>query len=105
MERFGLRLRVFLFFALLAAGAVVLAAGAMALGWSRADPPLPAGPFVTAFIAFALVNSALLVGVWLLFDENVAKPINRLSADLRLRVQSDIEGAVDTEAGLVDTFC
>lgn len=91
--RLSLRLRIFLFFCLLAAGAVALAGAALWFGWSRAGGTLPTAPFLTAFIAFALLNTALLVGVWLLFDENFAKPIEMLSANLRLRAHS----GVDTE--------
>ena len=46
----SLRLRIFLFFCLLAVGGMGLAAGALAFGWSRADTAVPAGPFVTAFV-------------------------------------------------------
>ncbi|MCV3271888.1 3'-5' exonuclease [Roseobacter sinensis] len=94
----SLRLRIFLFFCLLAAGSAALAAGALAFGWSRGDAGLPTGPFLTAFIAFTFLNTGLALGVWLLFDENVAKPITRLSADLRLRAHSGVACDVDTEA-------
>ncbi len=94
--RLSLRLRIFLFFCLLAVGGAALAGGALAFGWSRAEDALPAAPFVTAFIVFAFLNTGLALGVWLLFDENVAKPINKLSADLRLRAHSGIESPVDT---------
>ncbi|MEL6550279.1 MAG: 3'-5' exonuclease [Pseudomonadota bacterium] len=87
-ERLGLRIRVFLLFALLAGGAAALAAGALAFGWSRAGPEAASDPFVTAFLLFAFLNTGLIVGIWLLFDENVAKPINKLSAKLRLRALS-----------------
>ena len=94
--RLSLRLRIFLFFCLLAVGGAALAGGALAFGWSRAEEALPVAPFVTAFILFAFLNTGLALGVWLLFDENVAKPINKLSADLRLRAHSGIESPVDT---------
>lgn len=97
MARLSLRLRIFLFFCLLAFGALVIAAGALALGWSRAEPAVPLAPFVTAFVVFALVNSGLLLAVWLLFDENVAKPINRLSANLRMRAHADVADKLDPE--------
>ncbi|MEO1025480.1 MAG: 3'-5' exonuclease [Pseudomonadota bacterium] len=97
MTRLSLRLRVFLFFGLLAIGALVIVAGAMALGWSRAEPALPLAPFVTAFVAFALVNTGLLLGVWLLFDENVAKPINRLSAKLRMHAHAGVEDQLSAD--------
>ncbi|WP_300062650.1 PolC-type DNA polymerase III [uncultured Roseobacter sp.] len=94
----SLRLRVFLFFCLVAFASVALAAGALAFGWSRGPADLPAGPFITAFIAFAFLNTGFALGIWLLFDENMAKPITRLSADLRLRAHSGVECEVDTQA-------
>lgn len=98
LTRLGLRIRIFLFFCLLAAGGAALAAGALWLSWSRADDALPTTPFVTAFITFAFVNTGLALGVWLLFDEHVAKPINRLSADLRLRAHSGVDSELDADA-------
>ena len=96
--RLSLRFRIFLFFCLLAVGGAGLAAGALMFGWSRAEQPLPAAPFVTAFVMFAFLNTGLAVAVWLLFDENVAKPINQLSATLRLRAHSGVDGDLDAEA-------
>ena len=95
--RLSLRLRVFLFFCLLAAGAAVAAAAGLAFGWSRASDPLPTAPFITAFLIFAFLNTGLVLGIWLLFDENVAKPINKLSANLRLRAHSGIDSPVGTD--------
>ena len=94
----SLRLRVFLFFCLVAFASVALAAGALAFGWSRGPADLPAGPFITAFVAFTFLNTGFALGIWLLFDENMAKPITRLSADLRLCAHSDVDSAVDTQA-------
>ena len=97
VSRLSLRLRVFLFFALLALGGMALAAGALWFGWSRGTPPGPAQPFVTAGIVFAFLNAGLVVAVWLLFDENVAKPIERLAANLRLRAHSGVDAPLETE--------
>ncbi|WP_300016491.1 PolC-type DNA polymerase III [uncultured Roseobacter sp.] len=94
----SLRFRVFLFFCLVAFVSAALAAGALAFGWSRGEAGLPAAPFLTAFIAFTFLNTGFALGIWLLFDENMAKPITRLSADLRLRAHSGVDCAVDTEA-------
>lgn len=99
LTQLSLRLRIFLFFCFLAVAGAALAGGALYFGWTRAEPGLPAGPFVTAFVMFAFLNAALVVGIWLLFDENVAKPIERLATDLRLRAHSGIDKAVETEAG------
>jgi DNA polymerase-3 subunit epsilon len=98
LTRLSLRLRIFLFFCLLAAGAAVLAAAALWFGWSRAADSLAAGPFLTAFLVFAFLNTGLALGVWLLFDENVAKPINALATGLRLRAHSGVDTDVDLKA-------
>ncbi|SFR97070.1 3'-5' exonuclease [Yoonia litorea] len=92
--RLSLRFRIFLFFCLMAFGGAVLAGGAIYYGWTRADG-LPANPFIIAFAIFAFLNTGLAVGVWMLFDENVAKPINKLAADLRLRAHSGIDTQLD----------
>ncbi|MBY5935673.1 3'-5' exonuclease [Tateyamaria omphalii] len=97
LTRLSLRLRIFLFFCLLAAGGAALAAGALYFGWARGDGALPGGPFVTAFVLFAFLNTGLAAVVWLLFDENVAKPINALAAELRLRAHSGVDREVDAE--------
>lgn len=97
LTRLSLRIRIFLFFCFLAAGGAALAGAALAFGWSRAEGNLPQTPFVTAFVAFAFLNTGLALGVWLLFDEHVAKPINKLSADLRLRAHSAVDVTLDAE--------
>ena len=94
--RLSLRLRIFLFFCLMAVGSAVLLAGTLAFSWSRLEQGADVGPFVMVFILFAFLNSGLALGVWLLFDENVAKPINKLSADLRLRAHSGINEPLNT---------
>ncbi|MEL7097456.1 MAG: 3'-5' exonuclease [Pseudomonadota bacterium] len=86
----GLRLRIFLFFAFLALGGTALAGLGLWLGWSRAEGVVPTGPFVQALVLFAFLNTGLVLGIWLLFDENVAKPIVRLSTGLRLRAHSGV---------------
>lgn len=97
LTKLSLRLRVFLFFCLLAVAGAALAAGAMAFGWSRGEDTLPAAPFLTALILFVLLNTGLILAVWLLFDENVAKPINKLSANLRLRAHAGVESDVNPD--------
>ena len=92
----SLRVRIFLFFCLLAMGGMTLAAAALAFGWSRSVEPLPTSPFVTAAVLFAFVNTGFVLAIWLLFDENIAKPIYRLSAQLRVRAHLRVEGDMDT---------
>lgn len=96
--RLSLRLRILLFFGLLGLGGTALAGGALWFGWSRAAETGAAAAFITAFLIFAFIFIAFVAGIWLLFDENVAKPINRLAAEMRLRAHSDVERAVDADA-------
>ncbi|MEM7529794.1 MAG: 3'-5' exonuclease [Pseudomonadota bacterium] len=98
ITRLSLRFRIFLFFSLLAFGGVALAACALLFGWSRAELPMPSGPFVTALLLFAFLNIGFVALVWMLFDENVARPINKLAADLRLCAHSNVAKAVDTDS-------
>lgn len=98
MTCLSLRVRIMLFFVLLAVADLALAAGAMGFGWSRANPALPTGPFITAFVLFAFLHLGLVVGIWLLFDEFVAKPINRISTKLRLDAHSGGKAGIDLES-------
>jgi len=96
LERLSLRLRVFLFFAALAAGSVALSGGALWLGWRRTGGE--AAGFVLAFSVSAFGLVALCAGIWLLFDENVARPIERLAAALRGRAHAGVEAGLETGA-------
>ena len=98
LTRLSLRTRIFLFFCLLALGGVCVALGALYVGYRRADAPemLDAFVFSAALISFALFG--LCAGVWLLFDENVAKPIERLASELRARAHAGVEGEMNLHA-------
>ena len=94
----SLRFRIFLFFCFLAVAGTGLVGVALAFGWSRAEVEMPITPFVTAFIIFAFLNTGLVVTVWLLFDEHVAKPINKLSASMRLGAHSGLDSQVKPDS-------
>lgn len=94
MKRLSLRLRIFLFFCLIALGGAAAIGLGLWFGFSRLDPTAPLSAFVTAgMIAIAGVI-ALSAGVWLLFDDNVAKPIERLAAKLRARAHAAVDAQV-----------
>ncbi|MEJ6401964.1 3'-5' exonuclease [Yoonia sp. 2307UL14-13] len=93
----SLRFRIFLFFCFLAVAGAGLAAAAMVFGWSRAESDVSAAPFLTAFVFFVFLNTGLVVAIWLLFDEHVAKPIKKLSAGLRLQAHSGGEATVSPD--------
>ncbi len=94
----SLRLRIFLFFCLLGPGGAALTLGALFVGHARALDGDVTNGFVLAAVLSCFGLVALTVGVWLLFDENVAKPIERLSAELRTRAHADITTGVDRSA-------
>ena len=98
LNRLGLRLRIFLFFCLLAAGGIAIAAGGLYAGFGRAGIPEAMGGFIFAGITIGFLWLGLVVGVWLLFDENVARPIDRLAAGMRARAHAGVQGGLDIEA-------
>ena len=95
----GLRLRVFLFFGLLLAGGCVGVGVALWLGHARAMETTVTNGFVFAAILSAMVLLALCAGIWLLFDENVAKPIEKLASEMRLRAHAGVNRDLDTHSG------
>ncbi|MFP4275127.1 MAG: exonuclease domain-containing protein [Paracoccaceae bacterium] len=92
-DRLSLRLRVFLFFAALALAGVALTGGALWLGWRRSGGE--ADGFILAFVVSAFGLTALCAGIWLLFDENVARPIERLAVALRCRAHAGVATGLD----------
>ena len=95
MTRLSLRLRIFLFFVLLGGGGVVLFCVALFAGYQKAA----AGQVGSGFILSGAIGGfgllGLSAGIWLLFDENVAKPIERLAAGLRTRAHAGAAGGMD----------
>ena len=87
-ERLSLRVRIFLFFAFLALATSALAIGGLSLGYFR----LGEAHALSAFMIAGLVAVAAIIGlttwVWVMFDENVAKPVERLAAGLRVRAHA-----------------
>lgn len=93
----GLRLRIFLLFTALMASALLALAGGLYFAYVRQGQPGALGTVLTGGIIAGFIISGLILGVWLLFDEHVAKPIQRLAGELRARthahVTSDLEDA------------
>ncbi len=96
LSALGLRLRIFLFFCLLALGAIAVTVAALWLGYSRAGEPAlrDAFIFVGLFSGFCMLG--LCAAIWLLFDENVAKPIEQLAAAMRARAHAGVNRDLDT---------
>lgn len=94
----SLRLRIFLFFCLIAIGSTGLVLIALWVGHARVAASSVIDGFIFAGILSILGTVALTAGIWLLFDENVAKPIEKLAADMRSRAHAGVATKVDTEA-------
>lgn len=98
MERWNLRLRVFLFFALIATGAIVALGAGFTLALSRlGDDALPT--LVLAFGAAGFAITGMALWVWLQFDENMAKPILAIGHDVRAAVHGGARRAASPSAG------
>jgi DNA polymerase-3 subunit epsilon len=98
LTHLSLRFRVFLFFCLLALGGVVLVLGALWLGFGRVPQSSISDGFIFAGIVAGLGLIGLVTGIWLLFDEHVAKPIEALAAQMRARAHAGVDSDVDTSA-------
>ncbi|EFO30323.1 DNA polymerase III epsilon subunit family exonuclease [Roseibium sp. TrichSKD4] len=91
----SLRLRIFLMFLGMAFASVGIVGGALVWGYQRID----GADAETAFIFGGTVASfgvlALTVGFWLLFDENVAKPIEKIAIAMRTRAHAKVDAELD----------
>ena len=69
----------------------------MVFGYLRLDDPEAIDAFVVAgsVASFGLVG--MVVWIWLLFDENVAKPLSRLAGEIRARVHAEVQSEIDHE--------
>lgn len=97
LDRLSLRIRILLFFAALAVGAVA----AMGLGgWlvvSRMDQPQLVGAFMQAGILGGFLILFLVTGIWYLFDANVARAIDALANAIRTRAVTDVNDDIGVE--------
>ncbi len=83
LEKLGLRLRVFLFFALLAAAAIAAIGLGLWAGFARLDTAGPASAFILAGVIAGFAVLGVTAWVWFLFDENVARAIGRIAGGMR----------------------
>lgn len=93
----SLRVRIFLFFALMALGGVALFSVALYFGYEAAQTGALSSGFVQAGIIAAFGLVGMVAGIWLLFDENVAKPIERVAARMRAGAHAGVNSNMDME--------
>jgi DNA polymerase-3 subunit epsilon len=82
LERWSLRLRMFLFFAFLASITIAAVSLGLVLGYKKLGNPEALDGFVFAGIIAGFGVLAVSAWVWMLFDEHIAKPIGALSGAL-----------------------
>lgn len=99
VHRWGLRLRLGLLFAALAAAVPLALAAGLWLGFAHlADP---AAALIQSAIVAGLVLLAAVAGLWFLFDEHLGRALLRLAGLLRSIAHADAhpgEGAVEAQA-------
>jgi DNA polymerase-3 subunit epsilon len=97
-ERFGLRLRIFLFFALIAVGAVaaILAAGLIVVRRAPADLT---SDIVLGFFVAAFPIVGLCAWVWMKFDEHVARPVLAVGSEIRAALHGGGTKTPDEKTG------
>ncbi|MFT6169443.1 MAG: DNA polymerase-3 subunit epsilon [Celeribacter sp.] len=91
VERWSLRLRMFLFFAFLAGSTIAVIGLGLGLGYKKLGDPEALNGFIFAGIIGGFGVLAVSVWIWMLFDEHVAKPIGELSGALLASAQTDID--------------
>lgn len=91
----SLRLRIFLFFAALAAGSAVAIAGAAWFVARRAGSPEAVAALVQAGLLGGGLAVLLVAWVWLLFDTHVARAIESLASAMRVRAHASVDDELD----------
>lgn len=94
LAHLSLRVRVFLFFAFLAFGGLALLIAGLWIGHARG-----ASGYVLAGLIAGFGWLGLITWVWTLFDEHVARALERLAAELRKRAHTEVDVAFDADAG------
>ena len=98
LERLSLRLRIFLFFALIAASACSIIAVSLYFAQQRIGPE--ATPHLVLFGGIAAFGMLFVTGwVWQKFDVNVAQPIEHMSKTIRSLVHAGASRELDEETG------
>ncbi len=98
LHRLSLRFRNFLFFAFLAVAVIAATMVALYVGYLRVNAVGVASAFVFAGVIALFAQLAVIAGIWFLFDENIARPIERLAANLRAKVHAKA-GDLDEHEG------
>lgn len=91
----SLRQRILLLFLGLAGGSLLALFVALYLAYVKHPSPWSLDALITAGVLSGCATVLLILGLWRLFDENVAKPLERMAGELRARVHSHIAGDLE----------
>lgn len=97
MTRLSLRLRIFLFFCLMAVGGLGVIGLGLFMGFRQWGDPAALSSFITSGVISGFALTGLILVVWLLFDENVSKPIEALAAGVRVRTHADVDESIEED--------
>jgi DNA polymerase-3 subunit epsilon len=98
IARASLRLRILLFFALLAVGSLLAIGAGVWLALTRfPELAAQANGLVQIATVAGFGSLGLIAWVWFLFDKNVARPIDLLAGALRARAHSDVDRPLEME--------
>ena len=95
LAQLSLRVRILLFFALMAFGGIAIIVGSLFLGYRSTLTDGPVSGFTISAIVASFGFLGLTTGIWLLFDENVAKPIQAIATTMRTRAHAATPTSVD----------
>jgi DNA polymerase III subunit epsilon len=95
LEKLSLRLRILLFFAALACGALAALTAGLIVGYRHLAQPEALSAFVQVGTLAGFAILGLVTGVWYLFDLHVAKPIELLAGGLRARAHTEVGTSID----------
>ncbi|MEP3441151.1 MAG: 3'-5' exonuclease [Sulfitobacter sp.] len=96
MRRLSLRTRILLFFCLLALSSTAIVFCALWVGYRQLDEPQALSAFITAGLLAGFGITGVIAAIWLLFDDNVSKPIEAIAASLRVRAHAQVSTPIDT---------
>ncbi|MEL6197865.1 MAG: exonuclease domain-containing protein, partial [Pseudomonadota bacterium] len=96
-QKWSLRFRIFLFFAFITCAGIAGIAAGVFFGSRQLVEPTDLQAMIMAGIIGSFVVLGVNAWVWLLFDENVARPLQALSTDLRARSDCGVEHDLDAE--------
>lgn len=98
LERLSLRLRILLIFAALAAASLAAIWLGLYVGYRRTSAPEALPAILTGGLIAGFAILGLVTWIWFLFDENVARAIERVAGGMRVRAHSDGDSDIDQRA-------